>query len=137
MVREFGMDMYTLLYLKWMITRRTYCIAHETLLNVMWQHGWEGCGRGRMDTCICMAEPLWCSSETITTLLISCTPVQNKIKKKKEIYNNKRICMLSKCTSGCLCVGWRWRLLIIYTHLYCLSSYIMNENLFCNFFLIM
>ena len=40
-VREFGMDMYTFLYLKWIITR-TYCIAQGTLLNVTWQPGWEG-----------------------------------------------------------------------------------------------
>ena len=33
---------------------------------------------GRMDTCICMAESLCCSPETTTTLLISCTPIQNK-----------------------------------------------------------
>ena len=33
-VREFGIDMYTLLYLKW-ITTRTYCIAQGTLLSVM------------------------------------------------------------------------------------------------------
>ena len=37
-VTEFGMDMYTLLYL----TTRTYCIAQGTLLNVTWQPGWEG-----------------------------------------------------------------------------------------------
>ena len=43
------------------------------------------CGRldgrrvwGRMDTCTCMAESLCCSPETITTLLIGCTPKQNK-----------------------------------------------------------
>ena len=35
------MDMYTLLYLK-QITTRTYCIAQGSLLNVMWQPGWEG-----------------------------------------------------------------------------------------------
>ena len=35
-VREFEMDMYTLLYFKW-ITSKTYCIAHGNLLNVMWQ----------------------------------------------------------------------------------------------------
>ena len=38
-------------------------------------------GRGewrRMDTCICMAESLCSSSETITTLLIHYTPIQNK-----------------------------------------------------------
>ena len=38
-VREFGMDIYTLLYLKW-ITNRD-CIAYGTLLNVTRQPGWE------------------------------------------------------------------------------------------------
>ena len=38
-----------------------------------------------MDTCICTAESLHCLPETITTLLIGYTPVQNKnFKKKKE-----------------------------------------------------
>ena len=32
-VRELGMDMYT---------GGTYYIAHGTLLDVMWQPGWEG-----------------------------------------------------------------------------------------------
>ena len=40
-VRNFEKVMYILLYLKW-ITIRTYCIAQECLLNVMWQPGWEG-----------------------------------------------------------------------------------------------
>ena len=31
LVREFGVDMYTLVYLKWV----TYYVAHGTLLNVM------------------------------------------------------------------------------------------------------
>ena len=41
--------------------------------------------RGRMDTCIRMAESLRCSPETITTLLIGCIPTQNKkfIEEKK------------------------------------------------------
>ena len=34
---------------------------------------------GRMHTCICMAELLHCSPETITPLLISYTPIQNKV----------------------------------------------------------
>ena len=34
-VRDFGMDMYTLLYLKWITNK-------GTLLKVMWQRGWEG-----------------------------------------------------------------------------------------------
>ena len=33
--------MYTLLYLK-QITNKDVCIAHGTLLNVMWQPRWEG-----------------------------------------------------------------------------------------------
>ena len=49
-VRAFGMDMYTLLYLKWKPTR-TYCIAQGALLSVMWQSGWEG-SLGKMHTCI-------------------------------------------------------------------------------------
>ena len=39
---------------------------------------------GRMNTCICMAESLHCSLETITTLLIGCIPIQNKKLKKKH-----------------------------------------------------
>ena len=40
---------------------------------------------GRMDICIWMAESLCCSPETITTLLIGCTPIQNEKLKKKDI----------------------------------------------------
>ena len=50
-------------------------MAQGTLVNVMWQPGCEG-SLGEMDTC--MAESLHCSPETITTLLISYTPIQNK-----------------------------------------------------------
>ena len=39
--RELGMDMYALLYLKW-ITNRTSCTARGTLVSVVWQPGWEG-----------------------------------------------------------------------------------------------
>ena len=59
----------------------SYYIAHGTLLSVMCHPGWEG-SWGRMDTCICMAESLHCSRETITTLLIDYTPIQNKKLKK-------------------------------------------------------
>ena len=37
-----------------------------------------------MDVCICMAESLSCPPETITTLLISYTPIQNKTFLKKN-----------------------------------------------------
>ena len=33
---------------------------------------------GGMDTSICMAESLHCSPESITTLLVGCTSIQNK-----------------------------------------------------------
>ena len=39
---------------------------------------------GRMETHLHMAEYLCCSLETITTLLISYTPIQNKKLKKKS-----------------------------------------------------
>ena len=39
---------------------RTYSIAQGTLLNVMWQPGWEEIW-GRMHTCVGMAESLCCS----------------------------------------------------------------------------
>ena len=53
-VRELWMDVYTLLYLKW-ITHRMYCVAHGTLLNVMWQPAWKGIW-GRRDTRTCTLE---------------------------------------------------------------------------------
>ena len=40
----------------------------------------------RMDTCICTAESLSCSPETVITLLISYIPIQNeKLKKRKKV----------------------------------------------------
>ena len=33
---------------------------------------------GRMDTCLCVVESLHCPPETVTTLLISYTLIQNK-----------------------------------------------------------
>ena len=48
---------------------------------------------GRMDTCICMAESLHCPPGTmsLTTLLISYTPIQNeKFKKKKYSFRSHK-----------------------------------------------
>ena len=40
-VKEFEIDMYTLLHLKW-ITNNVFCsVARATLLSVLWQPGWE------------------------------------------------------------------------------------------------
>ena len=41
MVRESGMDMDTLLYLKW-VTSKDPHIAQGTLLRVTWRPGWKG-----------------------------------------------------------------------------------------------
>ena len=41
-VRDFGMDMYRLLYLKWITDKDLLYIAQRTLLNVMRQPGWGG-----------------------------------------------------------------------------------------------
>ena len=75
-VREFGMNMYTLLYLKW-ITNKD---PHYNTWNSA-----QCCGRldgkgvwGRKDTCICMAESLYCLPETITILLIGYNPKQDE-----------------------------------------------------------
>ena len=38
MIREFGMDIYTLLYFKWII-KNDLQYRQGTLLNVMWQPG--------------------------------------------------------------------------------------------------
>ena len=69
-VMEFGIDMYTLLYIKWITNKESL----RTLLNVMWQPGWEG-SLGYTCvyrvTCICVAESLCQAPETITALLIS------------------------------------------------------------------
>ena len=58
-VREFEMDVCTLLDLKW-ITNGTYCIAQGTLLNIMWQLGWEGSLRGEW---IPVGIPKWLSGK--------------------------------------------------------------------------
>ena len=73
-VREFGMDMRTLLYLKWITNKdllyRTGNSVHCYV--AAWMGGEFG---GRMDMCICMAESLCCPPETIITLLTGYSPI--------------------------------------------------------------
>ena len=66
---EFGLDIYTLLYLKW-ITNKDLLYSTRTLLNVMCQLGWERT-LGDYGFGICMAGSLCCSPETVTTLLVN------------------------------------------------------------------
>ena len=74
-----SLDMYTLLYLKW--------ITNKDLLYSTWNSAQLLCGRldvrgvwGRMDThvYIYMAESLCCLPETVQTLLIGYMPIWNK-----------------------------------------------------------
>ena len=65
MVREFGTDMYTLLYLKW-ITNKITNRARGTLLNVMWQPGWQGSLGENGYIYMYVTKSLCYSSETIT-----------------------------------------------------------------------
>ena len=73
------------------------CITQGTLLNVMWQPGWEGClgenGYMYMDESLC------CPSETVTTLLDGHTPIQNKslIKELKKV--KKSLKFILTCNS--------------------------------------
>ena len=66
------MDMYLLLYLKWITNKDLmYTTEFFTMFcgSLDWKYVW-----GRMDACICMAESLYCPPETIT-LLVSYTPI--------------------------------------------------------------
>jgi len=65
-VREFGTDMYTLLYLK-RITNRDLLYSTGNS-SKCYRAAWMGGVWGRMDTCVCMAEWLCCAPETLTTL---------------------------------------------------------------------
>ena len=61
-VREFETDMYTLLCFKW-ITNKD--LPYRELCSMLCD-SLDGRGIwGRLDTCICMAESLHCSPETI------------------------------------------------------------------------
>ena len=54
---------------------------------------------GRMDTCICMAESLHYSPETITTLLIVYIPIQNEKFTKKSTFEANFLSDYSKYDS--------------------------------------
>ena len=47
---------------------------------------------GRVDTCRCMAESLYCPPETIPTVLIGYTPIQKKKKKKNWFSGENQPC---------------------------------------------
>ena len=74
-VREFGMDMYTVLYLKWITDKDLlYSTGNSAQCYVA---AWVGGELGREWIHAGVAESLCYSPETVTTLLISHTPIQN------------------------------------------------------------
>ena len=72
-VREFGVNMYALLYLKW-ITNKDL-LKHTACFSVLCGSPDEKGIRRKVDTCI--AESLYSPPETITTLVTNYTPIQN------------------------------------------------------------
>ena len=74
--------------------QRPICTAHGTLPNVIWQPGRKW-GLIENASCICMAESLCCSPETITMLLTGYAPMQDKKfkrkKKKKRLKQQQKI----------------------------------------------
>ena len=72
-LREFGMDMYTLLYLK-RITKKDllYSTGNSAQCYVA---AWMGRESGGEWIHVCTAESLCCPLETNTSLLTGCTPI--------------------------------------------------------------
>ena len=68
-----------------------------SLLDVSGSLGGRGVW-GRMDTCVCMAESIHCSPETVTSLLIGSTPVQNKKWKKARTSVLCKISVDQRCS---------------------------------------
>ena len=83
-IQEVGIDMYTLPYLKWVINKDLLYNTGNSAQSYVaaWMGGEIG---GRIGTCVCMAKSLCCSPATITTLLISYIPIQNKKFFKKAL----------------------------------------------------
>ena len=89
-VREFGVAVYILLYLKW-ITSKDLLYKHKELCSMLFG---SLDGRGvwrRMYICICMAETLCCLPETITTLFANLLYPNSKKKKLKNLLEDSRV----------------------------------------------
>ena len=91
-VREFGMDMYALLYSKGITNKDLLYSARNSAQRYV--AAWMGGEFGREWICvlICLAESLRCSPETITTLLVGYALIQNKklnIKRQRLLLQRK------------------------------------------------
>ena len=89
--REFGREVYKLLYLKWITNKDLLYSTRNSgqCCAAVWMGG--EFGGEWIHVCICMFESLHHSPETITTLLISYTSIQNKKLEKQKPCFRKRI----------------------------------------------
>ena len=71
-VREFGIDMYTLLHLKWITNKDLLYSAGKSAQRYV--AAWTGGELGENDTCIYVAGSFCCSPGNVTVLFISYTP---------------------------------------------------------------
>ena len=90
-VKEFGMDMYTLLYLKWIANKDPLYSTwnSDQCYVVAWMRGEFG-GQWMYTcvcvcVCVCMAEFLHCSPETMAILLDNWLYLNTKLKVSKRI----------------------------------------------------
>ena len=70
------MDMYTLLYFKWITTKDLLCSTGNSAQCCV--APWVGGVQGTVGTSVRMAESLRCKPETFTALFIGCTLIQSK-----------------------------------------------------------
>ena len=80
-VREFRMDMYTLLYLKWIINKYLLYSTGNSAQDYPAARMGAGLGRELIHV-LYMTESLCCLPETVAKLLIGCTPIQHEELKK-------------------------------------------------------
>ena len=81
-VREFGMDMYTLKYLKW-VTNKDLFVQHMELCPMLYG-SLDRSGVWWRTQAVYVAESLFCSPETTTTLLTGYVPMKDKKFKRKN-----------------------------------------------------
>ena len=70
--------MYKVLYLKWITNKDLLYTTGNSAQCYM--AAWMGRVSRRMDTSVCVAEPLSCPPETISTLLITCVRARVRVR---------------------------------------------------------
>ena len=119
---------YTLLYFKWITNKdllysrgnSVQCYVAAWVRGVVW---------GRTDTCIYLAESLCCPPETITALLISYPPKQNKkfrMKTKKSQQPKHILMQFSGFMDPVMLGNANWEIITTKWNSQCYSIYSLN-----------